>query len=353
MTRKILHVCGLDKFIPPFISYIEHNFEVGNHHFWLNGDHERYIVEQQEYITKVGNGKYAKIIGYLKLIIQMHRAKKIILHGLFDIKLVALLCVMPWLLEKSYWVMWGGDLYVYKLGERNRSWRIKEWFRRPVIKKMGHLVTYIEGDVELARQWYGAKGQYHECLMYTSNLYKEYDAPEKTSKVINIQVGNSADPSNNHIEVFEKLLPYKNDDICIYVPLAYGNPMHAQRVIKQGVEWFSDKFVAQTDFMPFPKYLEFLGTIDIAIFNHKRQQAMGNTISLLGIGKKVYMRNETSQWNFFYDLGVVVIDVNTDGLDLNLLSAEVCKNNVGNIKKYFSEENLNKQLLCLFEKGVK
>lgn len=344
MSGKILHVCGLATFIPTFIDYIEANFDLKNHHFWLAGDHDRYQVAQQFCVTKVRNGKFSKIKGYFKLIIQMHHAKKIILHGLFDIRLVALLCLMPWVLKKSYWVIWGGDLYIHKLGERNRNWRIKEWFRRPVIKKMGHLVTYIKGDVDLARQWYGAKGQYHECLMYTSNLYTEYDVPEKKNKVINIQVGNSADPSNNHIEVFEKLLPYKNHNICIYAPLAYGDPIHAQHVITQGIKLFGDKFVAQTDFMPFPDYLEFLGTIDIAIFNHRRQQAMGNTISLLGLGKSVYIRSDTTQWDFFKGKGIVIGDFNR----LNIMSKLDCFDNPKLIKHYFSEQNFLSQLMDIY-----
>jgi hypothetical protein len=56
---------------------------------------------------------------------------------------------------------------------------------------------------------------------------------------------------------------------------------HAKLVIAQGHEWFGDKLVPMTGFMPFEQYLEFLKSFDIAIFNHQRQQAMGNTITLL------------------------------------------------------------------------
>lgn len=62
------------------------------------------------------------------------------------------------------------------------------------------------------------------------------------------------------------------------------------------------------DFIPFEKYLEFLGQIDIAVFAHKRQQAMGNTISLLGLGKKLFLRSDTTQWQYLVDLGVKVFD---------------------------------------------
>lgn len=53
-----------------------------------------------------------------------------------------------------------------------------------------------------------------------------------------------------------------------------------RKVIIKGKELFGEKFIPLTEFMTFEKYLEFLGSIDIAIFAHKRQQAMGNTITI-------------------------------------------------------------------------
>ena len=50
---------------------------------------------------------------------------------------------------------------------------------------------------------------------------------------------------------------------------------------KDGI-YFWRKFKPLVDFMPFDEYLNLLAKVDIAIFNHKRQQAMGNTTILLG-----------------------------------------------------------------------
>lgn len=108
----------------------------------------------------------------------MQQADKIILHGSFNQHVVRLLFLMPRVLKKCYWVMWGGDLYVHKLGNHtSRRWKVNEFIRRPVIKNMGHLITYIKGDYALAREWYGARGNYQECFMYPSDLYKELDVP--------------------------------------------------------------------------------------------------------------------------------------------------------------------------------
>lgn len=344
MTKKTLHISGCDKFIPPFIDFLKDNFDFKQHEFLLTGGMAENNLIKASNVHLANKNKLGRLNHYFKSLIKMHQADKVILHGLFDIKLIFILFCTPWLLKKCYWVMWGGDLYTHKLSEKNRKWKVKEFFRRPVIKNIGHLVTYIEGDVELARKWYGATGVYHECIMYTSNLYKEYSVPSKQGTAINIQVGNSAGPSNNHLEALENLLPFKNDDICIYVPLSYGDKKHAQVVIQQGQQWFGDKFKPLTEFMPFDKYLSLLGTIDIAIFNHRRQQAMGNTITLLGLGKTVYMRSDTTQWRFFKDKGVVIGDIE----QLKNIDDLSPKKNKAIIEYYFSKENLLKQLNDIF-----
>lgn len=345
MTQKILHLGPCDKFIPPFIDFIKDNFDFNDHLFLLTNSMSENELINHSNIKLSGKGKLSKVKHYALVIKKMKQADKIILHSLFDIKIVQILFFSPWLLKKCYWVMWGGDLYSYQLGKRNKSWYKNEFFRRPVIKSMGHLVTYIKGDVDLARKWYGAEGEHHECLMYLSNTYKVLDVPSIQSDTINIQIGNSADPSNNHFEILDKLLPFKDQNIKMYAPLSYGDKAHAKKVISKGKELFGDKFIALTGFIPFEEYLQFLGSIDIAIFNHKRQQAMGNTITLLGLGKTVFIRSDTTQWQLFKDKNIEVL--NTLNFELNYIKD--LEKNIKNTADYFSKETLIEQYKLLFK----
>jgi len=327
----ILHIIPNEKFTSKFIDFINANFQTKENLFLVLG------VKSQYEQVKYSNVKYLAPKNIFTLLYEMNRNQKIILHSLFNNKLVKLLYLQPWLFKKCYHAMWGGDFYFPEK---------QSWFKKQVIKKIGHFITYIKGDYELACEWYGATGKYHECFMYPSNLYKEYEIQQKEHKTINIQVGNSADPTNNHLEVFEKLKNYKDENINIFVPLSYGNEEYSKEVIEKGQEMFGDKLKPMTEFMPFDKYLEFLGDIDIAIFAHKRQQAMGNTITLLGLGKKVYMRSDITPWELFKDIDVKVFDV--DSIDLELFSEEEKQFNKIKIKEYFSEENYLKQLKKLF-----
>lgn len=340
-----------EKFIAPFIDFIKEHFDFTEHFFIIIGGvsedvaklphYENILILDESYDSKFNYFKYSTLMkSYTK------NADKIILHALFSDNKNFFLYFNQHLLSKCYWVMWGADLYYYKRPRNRLRDKVRHYIRTKIYSKMGHFITYIKGDYELAQKWYGAKGKYHECFMYPSNLYKEYDIKPKEHSTINIQLGNSADPTNNHIKVMNKLAKHKDENIQIFTPLSYGDEEYAKDVIAKGKELFGDKFVALTDFMPFEKYLEFLGSIDIAIFAHKRQQAMGNTITLLGLGKKVYMRSDIATWQFFLEKNIQVFDVSSIGIDE--IDKQIKSQNKQKIKDYFSEKNLKNQLNGLF-----
>jgi len=336
----ILHIFSLEKFTQPFIDIVNKNFSATEHQFIILNKFNNPYKLKRELSNVYEICGYKKIRGLIKLICMLYQADKIIIHGLTSSIIVNILFLQPWLLKKSYWFMWGGDFYFPEK---------QSWIKKQVIKKIGHIVTYIKGDYELVQKWYGAKGKYHECFKYPSNLYKEYNIKPKKHSIINIQLGNSADPTNNHIYILKKLVKYKDENISIFVPLSYGNKLYAQEVIKYGKKIFANKFIPLTEFMPFEKYLDFLSRIDIAIFAHNRQQAMGNIITLLGLGKKVYMRSDITPWKFFKDIGVKVFDV--ANIEIDLINEKAKKENQQKIREYFSQKNYLTQLQNLF--GVK
>lgn len=337
MNNTILHIAGCDKFIPPFIEFVKKHFNFNEHEFLLTNGMATEELKPHSNVHLAKRGYFEQLKHYSRVVIKMHQAPKVILHGLFDLKLVVILFFMPWLLKKCYWVMWGGDLYVYKIGKADWKWKCKEFFRRPVIRNMGNFVGYTTGDYELARQWYGASGKYHRCFFYTSNMCNDIELSMPQHSTVNILVGNSADPSNNHLEVFNKIKLFQEEDIKIFVPLTYGKPDYAKKIVEEGERLFGNKFKPILDHMPFDEYIKFLGKVDIAIFNHKRQQAMGNIRTLLGLGKKVYIRQELTSTRTLNDDGIKTFSL--DDFSLNDEFPE--KNeNIRRIKETFSEKAL-------------
>lgn len=346
-----LHIFPNEKFTNPYIEFINNNFNENKHLFFIVGKGIGRTINKHQNVKEIKNSFFV----FFSLVNEMYKKDKVIIHGLGFPQIVLLLFLQPWLLKKCYWVIWGGDLYSYRKQKTTIKSKVYEMMRGKVIRNMGGLITHIKGDYELAREWYDAKGKYYYSFMYPSNLYKEYDLSnvKKDTEKTYIQVGNSADPSNNHIEVFEKLFPYRDENIEIACPLSYGNKEYAAEVIRKGKEMFGEKFNPLVDFMPFEEYLEFLAKIDIAMFNHKRQQAVGNITTLLGLGKKVYIRDDITTWDFCKSHNLTVFKANSKLNDLFLILEEaIIKKNIENVKKSFSEQQLKKNWGIIFNEEV-
>ena len=341
MNKKILHVCYIDKFIPSFVKLVRSKVKTNTHSFVTMGrNFKKYPVEKGDDLTYY-SGRYFRYFAIAK---KMNTSDKIMLHGLFDPGVIMLLFLQPWLLKKCYWVMWGGDIYYTP--KKSLLSSIIEFCKLHVAKKMGYLVTYIKGDIDHVRELYGAKGQYKYCIMYPSNCYKETVLGKKTNNIINIQVGNSADIENEHTYIFNKVKNSSIDNIKVFAPLSYGDKSYAETVSVLGHKYFGSNFIVMNKFMPLDDYTKWQASIDIAIFAHKRQQGMGNTISLLGLGKSVYMRSGVSSTLALEELGLKLGHIETE--KIQLLPQINVESNVAIVKKEFSETALVEQLSGLF-----
>lgn len=341
----ILHLFPQDKFTVQFIEFINNNFNINEHIFIIYGRKNTYKkskVEKYNNIIYVNKQNKRNIIKAFKY---CYEADKIILHSLFLPSWLKYYIFMNKnIIRKSNWVIWGGDLYLYKMRRKNLKSYLNEVIRKKIISNLGGLITHVRGDYELTKKWYGAKGEYMYSFMYPSNLYKNYDLAKsnlESNEIKYIQIGNSADPSNNHCDIFEKLHSYSHENIKIICPLSYGDDDYKNKVISEGKRIFGDKFNPLLNFMDIQEYLEILNKVDIAIFNHKRQQAVGNITSLLGLGKKVYIRSDITTWNFCKNHNLKVFDVTSNLNDLlTPLDLNDRMKNIENVKKYFSEEKL-------------
>jgi len=344
---KHLHITNTEKFVEPYIKFITSKFDSNEHKFFcFKNSITDYI--KGSYINLF---KFDKVAWNLKVLKELYATDRIYLHGLFDMRIVLLLFFQPWLLKKCFWIVWGADLYSYRQPRFTLKAKIKEYSRRFVIKRIGGLITHIKGDYELAKEWYGIRGEYYYSFIYPSNLYKEILIFEKIKDdtVTYIQVGNSADPSNNHLQIFEKLSLLNPKNVHIICPLSYGDKEYTEKIVKSGKALFGDSFEPLLEFMPFDNYLEVLSKIDVAIFNHNRQQAVGNITTLLGLGKKVYMRDDITTWEFCkeHDLKVFSITKDIDSVLIPINETDRVLN-ISNSREQFSEIKLVKDWEYIF-----
>lgn len=306
----ILHIFPREKFTVPFINFVNKNFDKQEHLFFLDGFTEGYKGNDLEYEYNVKDIKREKII-FLKAV---YSAEKIILHSLFiSNKLLLYLLLNIKLSKKCSWVIWGGDLYSYRIQSTLKS-KILELIKTILVKRFQYIITLSKNDYKLAKKWYGVKGEYKQGI-YINPISFDYLKNIKLNNTkdrdtVNIQIGNSADPSNLHFEAIDILEKFKEEDIKIYAPLSYGNSEYAIKVKEYGESIFKDKFIAMINFLDKEKYGKFLSKIDIAVFNNNRQQALGNIRALAYLGSKIYIRNDTTMWNDFISDGYKINEMN-------------------------------------------
>jgi hypothetical protein len=231
---------------------------------------------------------------------------KILFHWLSEVALLSL--ISPSVDERSYWILWGGDLYGYrtKCARGVRDY-FGECLRRCFIPRLKGICGLVHGDFELASKWYGAKAEWHQVFypFPIPLINSEKELPKDGHRKMIVQVGNSADPTNNHIEILEALskLDFVEKVIC---PLSYGRPDYADQVAKAGDLLLGNRFHALTTFMAPDDYASLLSTVDIAIMNHKRQQGVGNIILNLLAGNKVFLRESVTTFGFLNNIGATV-----------------------------------------------
>lgn len=345
MNLKNFHIFIWYKtFVPSFIELNNNHFNTSNNYFLILGKKSQTIFAGNSII------KYKKsIFTALPLIIYFSlKSQKIFFHGLLSTKLILIFNFLPFLLKKAFWIIWGGDLYYYSNGKHEFLYEMKNYFRKRVIRKVKYNITYLEGDHLKAIKWYNSKAIYLNCLVYPSNIIAEgySSTTKKISKKNKVLVGNSADPTNCHFEIFNLLAKIDCTELEIFCPLSYGSSKYRDDVINYGKRLFGKNFFPLTQFIELNEYKLFLDTIDVAIFGHNRQQAMGNTIYLLSNNIPVYIREGTSQFDLFKKLGITFYTLN----DLNytfLLNKKMLFNrNI--VLNYFSESNLVSQWIEIY-----
>lgn len=341
---KVLHIFNDQKFSIGFFEFLlSHDVNLKGHLVF----HYRCTKSNLNRfgIPGISAANFLSPIANLRMLKPLFQSEKIIIHCLASPVLLLYLIAFPSLARKTYWVIWGKDLYFYKTLIKKRTYhKIYEFFRKKAIRNIQKIITYNDGDFELAEKWYGCKAKQYRSFMYPSNLYKDIRRNEAgyTDKSTVILVGNSADPSNNHLDAFSLLQKYSSNNIEIIVPLSYGDNVYAKEITRFGFQIFGEKFRPIENLLPLDEYNNLLGRVDIAVFAHKRQQAMGNIITLVGLGVKVHIRNDITTWKFLQKLGITTNNL----FDLNLepLDETIKAKNMSIISTTFSEENLLKQL---------
>lgn len=128
----------------------------------------------------------------------------------------------------------------------------------------------------------------------------------------NILLGNSASYTNNHLEAIDLLSSLNLSGKKVICPLSYGDKGYAKKINLVGKLELKDSFEALVNFMPLHEYNEYVEKCGFVIMNHYRQQAVGNVMTMLWMGAKVFLDDRNTLYHYFKRLNIHVFNVKED-----------------------------------------
>src|SRR3546814_161770 len=203
---RYIHILTNHAVVQPFINLVNENFTFKEHTFFIVGgiSTSKLPIPVNDNLYVIDNFKAPYTI--LKLLLQLQFCHKIFIHGLFSHYLLLLLRLNPWVLKKTNWLIWGGDLYQYKQPRISWKSKIVEGMRAYIIKRVSEVSSSLKGDFYLAKKWYGAKGTFRKVMysfpLQVSEIQQILEKDTFQSRVtVNIMLGKSASKENQHFEV--------------------------------------------------------------------------------------------------------------------------------------------------------
>lgn len=320
----ILHIFNNQKkFSKGYFKFLKDNgFDLTNMkliHYGKKDDFFSDEIKIHNYFIR----SYVSIFGNIRMLKDLAAADKVVVHSLAAPALLFYLTIFPWLQKKVVWIIWGKDLYFYRLIRKKRIYhRIYEWFRKKSIRNIGTIVTSIREDYDVLKKYYKVSGKYIECNVlyfysFDSMIGKIKECPKKKT----ILLGNSGSVSNNHKEAIEILSGNIQNIKKVYCPLSYGGTKNYRKeIVKYGHQLLGEKFIPLINFVPLDRYKQMLEEVDIGFFNHNRQEGLANIWMLMFLGKTIYLKKDISSAKYFERVGIKIRhieDIRQEGLTCN------------------------------------
>ncbi|MDW1886843.1 TDP-N-acetylfucosamine:lipid II N-acetylfucosaminyltransferase [Vibrio sp. Vb2131] len=313
----LLHVSYDDKFVDMSIRQFSEVSSIPQLLVVISGSAQLKYVKSPADVISVN-----QLNNYIRKSMGKHEITAVIFHSLRPYKLK-----LPSSLVKV-WIGMGFDYYDYiniplysnrtkkLLRDKVSGSKIKSFIlnrrKKRLAKDMDIFCPVIQEEYELLKD----KVDINKTIDWNYGYLSDWIGSDNIDNPINIGdenlllVGNSADPSNNHIDVIEDVANSLYKDQQLIVPVSYGSQEYLCRLEKEISNYhIVNRVKLIKTFMSIDRYTEMLMDCKYAIMNHYRQQALGNIITLLYFGKTVYLRSDNPLYAYLRRLGVIIKDV--------------------------------------------
>ncbi len=222
----------------------------------------------------------------------------IFLHGINNMRTI--LKIKRKYLSKIIWRTWGHDSaapYVRTGFKRFAAMLYYKTFFKAFVKSIRAVgIANIVDKIAINRLFKINNIDFFPLAYFFDNKLTHEDTGDINSidlspDNLNILIGHSAHSNDRHIEITDKLVKFKNENIKCIFPIAYGaekEKIKSYALKKLG----EDKVIFLEEFMPKDEYINLIEKIDIGILAGTISYALGNVTALLNAGKTVYLAKE-------------------------------------------------------------
>jgi hypothetical protein len=184
--------------------------------------------------------------------------------------------------------------------------------------------------------------KYHSKHLSARVIYGNFaSVPTQTgdSKTgLSIILGNSATPSNNHLDFLKLLSTCPSPIDHLILPLSYGDSSYG-KVISARFEESSLNTIVLKNLMPLHEYEALMNQVDVLIMGHLRQQGLGNILKALQQGKTVYLHPEGVNYRYFKTRGFAFGNTQKLSRDVQMISKADQHRNAELVSQLWDIEN--------------
>lgn len=199
-------------------------------------------------------------------------------------------------------------------------------------KKVLHRIDYFQPVVKLEYSMMCQNSDFKAEEFYCESISDEFEIEKCLDMSGDILLGNSATPTNNHLDILNVVKKYSQDNQHIILPLSYGDQRYKKwlsRRIKEA------NVIKLENYLPEREYLNILDKCSYAVFGTIRQQALGNINYALSKGIKVFLYKDSVVYKNYKDLGFAIYsieEIDTFSFKTPLTKEELVQNAIA-IKK--------------------
>lgn len=331
---KVLHLLHDDKFTEFIVDKFEACENVVNTFLIVVAN----VSHRLRYVSHMRENMHLVSVGDVSIRQMTDWADCLVIHYLDEAKARIVGC-MPKRVP-IFWSGWGGDYYdrffdenqfygektraaQFSLNKAANPFWVKTWRRaRQRIKKIivgdsvarilnniDYFSSPVPEDFELVKASCGENWHANYLQINYGSVEETFMRGANATTGNDILVGNSATPTNNHLEIFEALSNTNLRQRRVIVPLSYGDSAYRDLVLAVGNELFGNRFVPIVNFISLDEYNELISACAVAVMGHRRQQAIGNTATMLYKGAIVYLDERSTVYQFFVSRGAHIFSL--------------------------------------------